>query len=325
VDAYLRFLAVTAFIVNPDNFLNLGHNAYLYLHPKTGRLHVIPWDLDRAFANFFLFGTTRQQMNLSMTHPYPGKHKLTERVLALPGVGDRYRALLAELAEMSFNKERLLADLERLNAATRELIPQDAKAAEARNEVGALATPTIVQPPDLKTFVEQRTAGLAAQLAGAKGHVPSQNIKLGELLAEPTMVLLDTDKDGRLSKAEWLGATNVVFADCKKDDDGRTDERALAAAVNKRFGPAQAAQPGRPVGFLPGQMVAPPLMKLADSNGDKKLSSEELLAAMEKLFDQFDRGKSGHLDEQAFGELLNSLFPNLGGPPAPPKKDEAKP
>jgi hypothetical protein len=46
---------------------------------------------------------------------------------------------------------------------------------------------------------------------------------------------------------------------------------------------------------------------------------------MDKLFDQFDRDKSGYVDEQAFGELLNTLFPNLGGPPPPPKKDDKKP
>ena len=104
-------------------------------------------------------------------------------------------------------------------------------------------------------------------------------------------------------------------------DAGRTDEQGLAAAVNKRFGPEQDAKPG----FRPGQVVAGPLMKLADSDGDKKLSSDELLTAVDKLFDQFDREKTGYLDEQTFGELLNSLFPNLGGPPAPPKKEEKKP
>jgi spore coat protein CotH len=322
VDAYLRFLAVTAFIVNPDNLLNLGHNAYLYLHPKTGRLHVIPWDLDRAFANFLLFGTTRQQMNLSMTHPYPGRHRLTDRLLAMPAVGDRYKKLLAELAATSFAKDRLLAEVERLVSTTREMIALDVKAAEARKEPGSggLATPTIVPPPDLRMFVERRTASLVEQIGGSPGHVPSENIKLGELIAEPMLGLLDADKDGRLSKAEWLAAAAAVFADCKKDEAGRTDEQGLADALNKRFGPPADAK-----GFRPGQVVAPPIMKLADANGDKKLSSEELLAAMEKLFDQFDRGKTGHLDEQAFGELLNTLFPNLGGPPAPPKKDDKKP
>lgn len=322
IDGYLRFLAVTSFIVNPDNFLNLGHNAYLYLHPKTGRLHVIPWDLDRAFANFLLFGTTRQQLDLSMTHPYPGTHKLTERVLALPGVSERYKALLAELAATSFAKDRLTAAVDRLATATHEMIASDVKAAEARKERGSggLATPTIVPPPDLKLFVERRTASLAAQLAGTPGHVPSTNIKLGELIAEPMLALLDADKNGRLSKAEWLAAAQAVFEECKKDDAGRTDEQGLAAALDRRFGPPADAK-----GFRPGQVVAPPIMKLADTDGDKKLSSEELRAAMEKLFDQFDRGKSGHLEEQAFGELLNTLFPNLGGPPAPPKKDDKKP
>ena len=52
IDSYLRFLAATAFVANSDSFFVLGHNYYLYLHPKTNKLHFIPWDLDRAFANF---------------------------------------------------------------------------------------------------------------------------------------------------------------------------------------------------------------------------------------------------------------------------------
>ena len=59
VDDYLRFLAATAFVANADSFFVLGHNYYLYLHPKTGRLHFIPWDLDRAFANFPILGSNR--------------------------------------------------------------------------------------------------------------------------------------------------------------------------------------------------------------------------------------------------------------------------
>src|SRR5262249_48347840 len=82
VDEYLRFLAVTTFIANPDSFFALGHNYYLYLHPKTNKFYFLPWDLDRAFANLPNLGSYNQQMNLSLTHPYAGTHRLTERLLA---------------------------------------------------------------------------------------------------------------------------------------------------------------------------------------------------------------------------------------------------
>ena len=48
VDGYLRFLAVTSLIANPDSLFTGGHNYYLHLHPKTGRLQFLPWDLDRG-------------------------------------------------------------------------------------------------------------------------------------------------------------------------------------------------------------------------------------------------------------------------------------
>ena len=47
-------------------------------------------------------------MNLSLTHPYSGSHRLTERVLALPGMTDRYLTLVKGLAATAFDKGRLL-------------------------------------------------------------------------------------------------------------------------------------------------------------------------------------------------------------------------
>jgi hypothetical protein len=168
---------------------------------------------------------------------------------------------------------------------------------------------------------------VAKQVAGrSPGHVPTAALKFGELFAEPTLALLDTDKDGRLSKAEWVAAAKDAFAACKADADGLTDAQGFADALNKLYGPSPGAAPAGPAaGFRPGNMMAGPVMKLADANRDKKLSRDELVAAAEALFDRFDAALDGHLDEPAFGALLNTLFPTLGGPPPPPKNDEKKP
>ncbi len=175
IDGYLRFLAATSFLANSDSFFGLGHNYYLYLHPKTNKLHFMPWDLDRAFANFFIFGSNDQQMDLSLTHPYSGKHRLTERLLAAPGIGARYQKLLKELAASAFEKERLLKQLAAAEAVVKEPLERDAKAAAARKDgVGGFRPPGgFSGPPTLKTFIEKRTASVAAQLAGtSKGYVP---------------------------------------------------------------------------------------------------------------------------------------------------------
>ena len=75
-------------------------------------------------------------------------------------------------------------------------------------------------------FIERRAAAVAAANRRLfSGYLPSSSIKLGDLLAEPSLVWLDTDKDGRLSKVEWLAAAKSVFAESEKDETGLTDER----------------------------------------------------------------------------------------------------
>jgi hypothetical protein len=75
--------------------------------------------------------------------------------------------------------------------------------------------------------------------------------------------------------------------------------------------------------------MAGPIVELADTDKDDKVTLDELVAAAEKLFDKFDKGKAGKLDETALGELLNALFPlpDFGPPglkPEGPKKEEKK-
>jgi hypothetical protein len=46
VDQFLRFVAVNAIIANNDSYLRGGHNFYIYLDPKDGKVRFIPWDQD---------------------------------------------------------------------------------------------------------------------------------------------------------------------------------------------------------------------------------------------------------------------------------------
>jgi hypothetical protein len=179
VDEYLRFLAVTSYIANSDSFFVLGHNYFLYLHPETGQFHFIPWDLDRAFANFFILGSHEQQMDLSLKRPYSGPHRLTDRLLGIPEVAARYQTLLEELAAGCFDKHRLLREIAALAEVTKDLVAREKEAADARGEQagGAPHGPPgmFVEPPSLETFVAKRAESVAAQVAGSsEGHVPAR-------------------------------------------------------------------------------------------------------------------------------------------------------
>lgn len=343
IDGYLRFLAVTAFVSNSDSFFALGHNYYMYLHPVTNKVHFFAWDLDRAFANLPIFGSKSQQMNFSLTRPYAGKHQLTERLLAIPEIGEQYQKLLKELSATALARETLLREVDQLAAFVKDLVERDANAAVARKDgVGGFGPFALMgKPPDLTTFVEKRSKSVAAQLAGtSQGHIPTGGFgpgafKMGDMLAGPLLETFDADKDELLSRAEWLAAPHQVFNACEKDDRGQVTETALAAGLNGMLpkppeggpGGGPGGPPGGPGAFSPGAFMSGPVFKRADADKDGNLTLAELCEAAEKLFDEFDPQKSGRLDETAFGQLLNALFPtpNFGPPPRRPADPEQPP
>jgi spore coat protein CotH len=334
IDVYLRFLAVTTFIANSDSFFSLGHNYYMYLHPDTGRLHFFAWDLDRAFANLPIFGSKGQQMNFSLTHPYSGSHRLTERLLAMPGVGEQYQKLFRELSTTVLAREKLLAEISRLTESTNELVERDAQAATARNDRSSGFGPfqMMAKPPDLATFVEKRTKSVAAQLSGtSSGFIPTGGFgaggfKMGDQLAGPVLEMLDADKNDLLSRTEWLTLPEQVLAACTPDADNQVTETVLAAGINSMFPkpPEQSQERNAPGAFSLGAMMAGPIFKRADTDKDGHLTRAEIVAAAEKLYEEFDPRKTGQLDETQLGKLLTTLFPanNFGRPPRQPSQSE---
>src|SRR5207237_6762108 len=122
-------------------------------------------DLEFSLANFLLMGTADQLADLSVLHPYPGDNKLPDRLLAVPEVNERYRKLLRELTATAFTKERLLRDAEAIERATKDARDREAKAVAARKEPPPRLGPPgeqAPQPPDLRTFAEQRTPPVLA-------------------------------------------------------------------------------------------------------------------------------------------------------------------
>ena len=164
---------------NLDSVLTMGHNFYIYLNPVTNKLVFLPWDMDLSLAGFPMGGSPDQQMDLSLMHPYVGQNKLIDRLLAIPAVNEQYRKTLKDLAATVFSKEKLLADIETIEKATKEVREKETKAAGNRKEsTGGFGFGPgggmFGRSPDLKTFVEKRTASIAAQLSGeSKGYTPT--------------------------------------------------------------------------------------------------------------------------------------------------------
>lgn len=264
VDSFLRFMAASAVVANMDSLFTLGHNFCLYLHPETNKFHFIPWDVDRALANFPAFGTNDEKMNLSLTKPY-SSCRLADRLMAVPEVKEKYAAVLKEVCAKGFDKDGVLKSLKAVEEVTKPEMDKDAKAATARREAGGgfnFGPP----PPDLKTFVEKRAESIAAQLAGkSKGYVPPAfgmggpgggfggppgggpggGFGPGNQLARPLVEKLDANKDGKVSEEEFNSGMKKLFAEWDADKSGSLDQKKLADGLQKLLPPPGGFGPGR--------------------------------------------------------------------------------
>jgi spore coat protein CotH/Ca2+-binding EF-hand superfamily protein len=371
VEEFLRFIAVNALLANLDSFFSMGHNFYIYLNPQTNKFVFIPWDMDLSLAGFPMMGGPDQQMDLSLTHPHVGDNKLIDRLLATKAVGERYQEVLKELAATCFTKERLLADIDAIEAATKEARAREARAVEARKEGqggfgfgppgggppgggppgggprggppgGGPGGPFGMRSPSLRDFVEKRVESVETQLAGkSKGFVPRGmgpggpgGFGIGNLWARPLLQAVDADKDGKVTKDEFLAAARKFFDDCDKGGQGALDEKALIVGLNRilaalpGFGPPGGGPGGRPGGGPGGPPGGPgganagrlavAIVRRADADKDGQVTREEFLAAAEALFKEADRSKKGTLDEGALAAGINLLLPQPGFGPGGP-------
>ena len=83
------------------------------------------------------------------------------------------------------------------------------------------------------------------------------------------------------------------------------------------FGPPGGFGPP-PGGFGAGNQLAKPLFELLDSNKDGKVSEEEFLSGMQRLFKEWDKDKNGTLDQKKIAEGLQKLIPPPPGGPFRP-------
>jgi spore coat protein H len=179
----------------------------------------------------------------------------------------------------------------------------------------------------------------------------------GNFFARPVLDVLDSNKDGKLSKSELLAGVKKLFQDCDKEGKGTIDEKALADGVGRLFpppppgfgppgfgppggGPPGGGPPGGPMGIGgPGVMLASSVMKRVSAGKDGKITLEKLSAAAETLFQESDKDKNGSLDETELAAAITVLFPpppafgppgggppmgGFGGPPPPPQQQPKK-
>ncbi|MGH1415442.1 MAG: EF-hand domain-containing protein [Pelagimonas sp.] len=155
----------------------------------------------------------------------------------------------------------------------------------------------------------------AGSLASAAGMNPGKGMR-GGMDAEQMFELLDTDKDGQITKEEAQNAGKARFATVDTDGDGFLSAEELTAAAEKRDAERQKKR---------GERIATMMEKL-DTDKDGKLSAEEMDArrgmgkkgkgrggdrAM-KMFDRADANDDGVLTMEEIEQAQAKMGKRMG-------------
>jgi Ca2+-binding EF-hand superfamily protein len=125
----------------------------------------------------------------------------------------------------------------------------------------------------------------AAWLAGPAQAGPRERVGA----ASAGIKRLDTDGDGRLSRAEHEAAARKLFEGMDADHDGLV----TAAEMDAATAHVKGRRPSR--SMKAANLTGADKIKLSDRNRDGKLSAEEHIAAAMLNFEKMDADKNGQL------------------------------
>lgn len=169
VDMMLRYTAVNSMIVNYDSYFgNLCHNYYLY--EKDGKLAMLPWDHNLAFAGFQM-KDAKSAVNDPIDEPVSGttlaERPLIGQVLAVEENLNQYHSYLNQLVEEYFNSGRWEQTIQQVDALIGEYVKHDPTAFCTYEEYQkAVET--------LKKFGLLRAESISRQLSGVTGSTADQ-------------------------------------------------------------------------------------------------------------------------------------------------------
>ncbi|MFY7954297.1 MAG: CotH kinase family protein, partial [Armatimonadaceae bacterium] len=172
IGAFANYMAALVCVTDLDGILGPGQNLYLFLHPKTGQFHFIPWDYDQSFGQFGMRGTQEQREQLSIAKPWQGENRFLERMFAQPQFQKAYRTKLRSLSTTLFTPERISGQVDRLATLLRPAVAAESKELLARF-AASVAGKNL--PPDgpwgsaikpVKAFLPVRAQSIREQIAG---------------------------------------------------------------------------------------------------------------------------------------------------------------
>jgi hypothetical protein len=264
IDEFSRFMAVTVWLSNTDSILMVGQNYVVYLHPDTKKFIFVPWDLDRAFGNFFF----PNPEELSLLKAWGENNRFLNRVMSVPAVRDAYLTRLQEFQKTLFDPARLAEKIDKVAALIRPVVAEEGEDKAARfDQALAESVPSESAPPEpggfggfrmprtrqIKAFIKARHQSVADQLAGkSEGRSltggfgpprggagpggPDRGISgLGRLFGPILLKAADSDENSQANAAEFQALATRWFGEWDTDADGSLSPEQLGNGLGKAF------------------------------------------------------------------------------------------
>lgn len=272
IDEFSRFMAVTVWLSSTDSILMMGQNFVVYLHPKTDRFQFIPWDLDRAFGNFF----TPNPEQLSIRKAWGEDNRFLERVMKVDAVRDAYLARLKEFQGTLFQPARFAKLVDQLAALIRPVVAEESasklppfdKAVAGKVDApseddgpGPGRGPFGMRSKPIKVFTTERYQAVADQLAGKSEGQPlgggpggpggprgpggrdnMRGFGPGGFVGPVIFKAADVDADGKVTEKEFVVLAGTWFTAWDKEKTGKLKQEDVVAGLNAvvpppNFGP----------------------------------------------------------------------------------------
>lgn len=177
LDEFARFLAALVWMSSYDGILWNGQNFAIYIDPRSDKFGFLPWDLDHSWGEFPGVGTEEQRQQASIRHPWVGRMRFLERMMAVETFRNLYLARMKELHKTVFRPERLIQRTDELAAVIRAAVADESERKAERFEQAVAdrwaSRPKKDIPMDpkrpafpLKSFYRARASSVEDQLSG---------------------------------------------------------------------------------------------------------------------------------------------------------------
>jgi outer membrane protein assembly factor BamB len=140
---------------------------------------------------------------------------------------------------------------------------------------------------------------------------------IGNNVAPQIFAQADKDKNGKITKDEFMSVAELWFAKLDTEKSGKLTSEQFAERFYDAVPPRDDGQGGQQ--RRPSRTTGPAFFTAADADKDAALTGAELKSTFAKWFDQWDGDKSGALTEDKLRDGLNAALPRpnfagAGGP-----------